>query len=29
MEVFFGDEKSKTAAAVAKRPFYKFGSLKA
>ena len=26
--IFFGDEKSKTAAIVAKRPFYKNGSLK-
>ena len=29
VEVFFGDEKSKAAAVVAKRPFYKNGSLKA
>lgn len=28
IEIFFGDEKSKTAATVAKRPFYKNGSLK-
>jgi aminomethyltransferase len=28
VEVFFGDEKSKAAARVAKRPFYKNGSLK-
>ena len=28
-EVFFGDEKNKAAATVAKRPFYKNGSLKA
>ncbi len=28
VEIFFGDEKSKAAAVVAKRPFYKFGSLK-
>jgi len=28
VEVFFGDEKSKSAAVVAKRPFYKNGSLK-
>jgi aminomethyltransferase len=27
-EVFFGDEKSKSAAVVVKRPFYKHGSLK-
>jgi aminomethyltransferase len=27
-QVFFGDEKSKAAAAVARRPFYKNGSLK-
>jgi aminomethyltransferase len=29
IQVFFGDEKSKAAAVVAKRPFYKNGSLKA
>jgi aminomethyltransferase len=29
LEIFFGDEKSKAAAIVAKRPFYKNGSLKA
>jgi aminomethyltransferase len=28
IEVFFGDEKSKSSAIVAKRPFYKNGSLK-
>jgi aminomethyltransferase len=28
VEVFFGDEKSKTTAVVVKRPFYKNGSLK-
>ena len=28
-EIFFGDEKNKAAALVAKRPFYKNGSLKA
>jgi len=28
VEVFFGDEKNKAAAVVAKRPFYKNGSLK-
>ena len=28
-KVFFGDERSKTAAIVVKRPFYKNGSLKA
>jgi len=29
VEIFFGDEKNKVAAKVAKRPFYKNGSLKA
>jgi aminomethyltransferase len=29
LEVFFGDEKNRAAALVAKRPFYKNGSLKA
>jgi aminomethyltransferase len=29
LTIFFGDEKSKAAAVVAKRPFYKNGSLKA
>jgi aminomethyltransferase len=29
IEIFFGDEKNKAAATVAKRPFYKNGSLKA
>jgi glycine cleavage system aminomethyltransferase T len=28
-EIFFGDEKNRAAAIVAKRPFYKNGSLKA